>query len=97
MTPEQYDRLQEVAGSVGRKWIGQLMASPEYRALDTEAQADEIGDVMARARKAAKANVLTGEPILDQRPIKAERQRRPAGLPEGFKVDPLPPGFELDP
>ncbi len=97
MTPDQYDRLQEVAGSVGRKWIGQLMASPEYRGLDTEAQADEIGDVMTRARKAAKANVLTGEPILDQRPVKGERKRGPSGLPEGFKVDPLPAGFELDP
>src|SRR3546814_10780218 len=56
------------------------MASPEYRALDTEAQADEISDIMTRARKAAKANVLTGEPILDQRPVKGERKRRPAGL-----------------
>src|SRR3546814_2289080 len=92
LTPEQYDRLQEVAGSVGRKWIGQLMASPEYRALDTEAQDDAISDIMTRARKASKANVLTGEPILDQRPGKGERQRRPAGCPEGLKVDP----FEAD-
>lgn len=97
MTPEQYDRLQEVAGSVGRKWIGQLMASPEYRALDIESQADEIGDVMTRARKAAKANVLSGEQVLDQLPVKVERKRRSTGLPAGFKIDPLPPGFELDP
>ncbi|WP_137871043.1 hypothetical protein [Sphingopyxis sp. 2PD] len=96
LTAEQYDRLQEVAGSVGRRWLGQLIASPEYQALDTESQADEIGDVMTRARKAAKAAVLTGEPILDQRPVKGERKRRPAGLPEGFEVDPLPDGFVLD-
>lgn len=96
LTAEQYDRLQEVSGSVGRKWLGQLIASPEYQALDTESQADEIGDVMKRARKAAKAAVLTGEPIVDQRPVKGERKRRPAGLPEGFEVDPLPDGFVLD-
>ncbi|MBL9065486.1 MAG: hypothetical protein JNN10_04255, partial [Sphingopyxis sp.] len=98
LTPEQYDRLQEVAGSVGRKWLGQLIASPEYQALDTESQADEIGDVMTRARKAAKAAVLTGEPISDQRPDKKRGglKRRPGGLPEGFEVDQLPPGFEMD-
>ncbi|MGH6697583.1 thermonuclease family protein [Sphingopyxis sp.] len=96
LTAEQYDRLQDVAGSVGRKWLGQLIASPEYQALDTESQADEIGDVMKRARKAAKAAVLTGEPILDQRPMKGERKRRPAGLPGGFNLDPLPDGFVLD-
>lgn len=97
LTVEQYDRLQEVAGSVGRKWLGQLIASPEYQALDTESQADEIGDVMKRARKAAKAAVLTGEPIPDQRPEKKRGgSKRPAGLPGGFEVDPLPDGFVLD-
>lgn len=93
LNPEQYDRLQEVAGSVARKWIGQLMASPEYQAMDRESQADEIGDVMKRARKAAKASVLTGDPILDARPVKQHRKRAPAG----FEMDTLPDGFELDP
>lgn len=98
LTAEQYDRLQEVAGSVVRKWLGQLIESPEYQALDTESQADEIGDVMKRARKAAKAAVLTGQPILDQRPEKKRSgSKSPAGLPEEFEVDPLPEGFEIDP
>lgn len=96
LTPEQYDRLQEVAGSVGRKWLGQLIASPEYQALDTESQADEIGDVMKRARKAAKAAVLTGEPILDQRPEKKRRSAKPSNLPDGFVLDSPPAGFVLD-
>lgn len=95
MTPEQYDRLQETAGAVARQWIGQLIASPEYQALDTEAQADEIGDLMTKARKAAKANVMTGEPIPDDRPVK--RQRGMAGNPPpGFVIDPPPAGFVLD-
>jgi len=96
LNPEQYDRLQEVAGSVARKWIGQLIASPEYQALNREAQADEIGDAMTRARKAAKASVLTGEPILDARPEKKQRSAGPAELPRGFKIDALPDGFVID-
>lgn len=96
MSPEQYDRLQEVAGSVGRKWIGQLMATPDYQALDTESQADEIKDVMSRARKAAKASVLTGEPVPDDRPEKKGRRSAPPP-PPGFVVDPLPAGFVLEP
>lgn len=96
LTAEQYDRLQEVAGSVGRKWLGQLIASPEYQALDTESQADEIGDVMKRARKAAKAAVLTGDPIPDDRPEMQRRGRKATGLPDGFVLDPPPEGFVLD-
>lgn len=96
LTAEQYDRLQEVAGSVGRKWLGQLIASPEYQALDTESQADEIGDVMKRARKAAKAAVLTGDPIPDDRPERQRRNAKPTGLPNGFVLDPPPAGFVLD-
>lgn len=97
LTAEQYDRLQDVAGSVARKWIGQLMASPEYQAMDRESQADEIGEVMTRARKAAKASVLTGEPILDARPEKKRRGGSgAAALPDGFTLDPLPDGFVID-
>lgn len=96
LTPEQYDRLQEVAGSTARQWIGQLIALPEYQVLDTESQADEIGDLMTKARKAAKANVLTGEPVPDDRPQKQRRNAKPTGLPNGFVLDPPPSGFLLD-
>lgn len=96
LTAEQYDRLQEVAGSVGRKWLGQLIASPEYQALDTELQADEISDVMKRARKAAKAAVLTGEPVPNDRPEKQGRRGSTPPPPPGFEVDPLPAGFVLE-
>jgi hypothetical protein len=97
LTPEQYDRLQEVAGSVGRQWIGQLITTPEYQALDTDSQADEIKDVMTKARKAAKANVLSGEPIPDDRPVKKRRGRSaPPPPPPGFVIDPPPAGFVLD-
>jgi endonuclease YncB( thermonuclease family) len=95
MTPQQYDRMQKLSGSVGRKWIEQLIASPEYQEKDEESQADDIGDVMKRARKAAKASVLTGEPIPDDRPVKKARGRS-APPPPGFVVDPLPDGFVLE-
>lgn len=95
MTPEEYDRLQEVAGATARGWIGKLIASPEYQALGTEAQADEIGDLMAKARKAAKASLRSGEPIPDAMPKKPMRGRK-AKLPDGYVMDAPPAGFVLD-
>lgn len=95
MTPEQYDKMQEVTGTTARRWIGQLIASPEYQALDRDAQADAIGDLMTKARKAAKANVLSGEPILDDRPEPKRRNAKPT-LPDGFALDAPPAGFVLD-
>jgi len=94
MTREQYDRLQPVVGDLARRWIGELMQSPEYRALDREGQAKAIGDVMEAARKAAKAHVLGGEPLDTARPIRGRRTG--SGLPEGFELNPLPEGFVLD-
>lgn len=96
MTPEQYDRLQPVVGSLARKWIGELISTPEYQALGTDEQADEIGDVMTAARKEAKAHVLGGEPLDEVRPVKRGRAAS-AGLPDGFVLDQPPQGFVLDP
>ena len=90
------EKMQAVTGSTARRWIGQLIASPEYRALDRDAQADAISDLMTKARKAAKANVLSGEPILDDRPVPKGRSAKPSELPEGFILDPPPAGFVLD-
>lgn len=96
MTPEQYDQLQPVAGGLARKWIGELMASPEYQAMPKEDQAEEIRSAITAARKEAKAHVLGGEPLDDVRPEKKRRNAKPTGLPEGFVIDPLPTGFVLD-
>lgn len=96
MTAEQYDKMQAVTGATARRWIGQLIASPEYKALDRDAQADAISDLMTKARKAAKANVLSGDPILDDRPVPKGRSAKPSGLPDGFVLDPPPAGFVLD-
>ena len=97
MTPEQYDRLQPVVGDLARKWIGELMQSPEYQAKPRDEQADDIARVMADARKEAKAHVLGGEPLDDERPEKKRRGTKGAtGLPPGFTIDSLPDGFVLD-
>lgn len=96
LTPEQFDKLQPVVGNLARRWIGQLMASPDYKGLDRETQADEIGDVMEAARKAAKAHVLGGEPLPSDRPEKKRRQPVAIGLPHGFAMDQPPTGFVLD-
>jgi hypothetical protein len=96
MTPEQYDRLQPVAGELARKWIGELMATPEYRAMTKEDQAEEIRSAVTAARKEAKAHVLGGEALDDVRPERKRRSARPSGLPDGFVLDPPPAGFVLD-
>jgi hypothetical protein len=95
LTPEQYDRLQAAVGPVARAWLGQLFASPNYRAMGREDQAEEIRKVMTAARKAGKANILTGDPMPSALPV-GRRGAAPAGLPPGFQVDGLPPGFTLD-
>lgn len=94
LTPEQYDRLQAAIGPTARTWLGQLFASPRYRAMSREDQAEEIGKVMTAARKAGKANVLTGEAMPPTFPV--GRRGAASGLPPGFQVDALPPGFTLD-
>lgn len=96
MTPEQYDRLQPVVGNLARRWIGELIASPEYQVMDRDSQADEIGDLMSEARKAAKAHVLGGDPLPQARPEKKRRGRAATSLPDGFVVDQPPAGFVLD-
>lgn len=96
MTPEQYDRLQPVVGDLARRWIGELITSPEYQEMDRDSQADEIGDLMSKARKAAKAHVVGGEPLPQARPEKKRRGRAATGLPDGFVMDPPPVGFVLD-
>lgn len=95
ITPEQYDRLQPVVGDLARKWIGELMQSPEYQAQGRDEQAEDIARVMADARKEAKAHVLGGEPLDTVRPTRGRRASRSAP-PAGFELDPLPEGFVLD-
>lgn len=95
MTPQQFDRLQPIVGNLARKWIGELMASPDYRAMDRETQAEEISRALAAARKAAKAHVVGGEPLNAERPERKRKGGR-SSPPAGFQVDPLPDGFVLD-
>lgn len=95
MTPQQFDRLQPIVGNLARKWIGELMASPDYRAMDRETQAEEISKALAAARKAAKAHVVGGEPLNAERPERKRKGGR-SSPPAGFQVDPLPTGFVLD-
>jgi hypothetical protein len=47
-------------------------------------------------RKAGKANALTGALMPPARPVGGRKAAAPKGLPPGFQVDALPPGFTLD-
>jgi hypothetical protein len=63
--------------------------------MSQEDKAEAVGKVMTAARKAGKANVLTGEAMPPAFPV--GRRGAASGLPPGFEVDALPPGFRLDP
>lgn len=97
MSAENYDRYQEVTGELARKWVGELIASPTYRELARDDQAEEIGKTMKDARRIARGVVLDGEPLPDARPVKAKRSRKAIPPPPpGFEVEALPPGFVLE-
>lgn len=68
MTPDQFDRLQATAGPLSRDWLSTLIESPEYQAMGSDDRAGEMEKTIAAARKAAKANVLTGDPLPLERP-----------------------------
>ncbi|GAA0862463.1 hypothetical protein GCM10009115_09230 [Sphingopyxis soli] len=68
LTPQQYDKLLETRGPIARRWLGELFGTPEYRAMSADDQAEEIRKTMAKATKAAKANIFGGEPVPDSRP-----------------------------
>lgn len=97
LTPQQYDRLQSVTGPLARDWLTELFASPQYKAMSTEQKVAAFAKVMKAARKAGKGNVLQGLPFPQAPALPAPRTPRgTAGLPPGFQVDELPPGFTLD-
>lgn len=92
LTPEQYNELQAVRGSLAKRWLGDLFASEGYSGLPADDQVEEIRKTVSAATKAAKANVLASEPLPSAKPEKGKRRvsaKAPADLP------PLPPGFEL--
>lgn len=68
MTPDQFDRLQATAGPLARDWLSTLIESPDYQAMGSDDRAGEIEKTIAAARKAAKANVLGGDPLPLERP-----------------------------
>lgn len=84
-----YDRYQQVTGQLARRWVGDVINSPEYQAMPSDDQAEAIEKAMTAARKAARAHVLGGEPLATERPTKKGRRNAPAVLP------PIPEGFEL--
>lgn len=93
LTPEQYNELQAVRGSLAKRWLGDLFGSEGYQVLPTDDQVEEIRKTVSAATKAAKANVLAGEPLPPSKPTKRKRRPSvdaPAGIPD------LPPGFELE-
>lgn len=92
LTLEQYNELQAVRGSLAKRWLGDLFGSEGYQGLPADDQVEEIRKTVSAATKAAKANVLAGEP---QPAAKPEKGRRRAASATPADIPPLPPGFEL--
>ena len=61
-TPAQYDRLQELTGSLARPELDALAGSPDWKLMDDEERAAEVGKVMKAARGDAKGQVLSSLP-----------------------------------
>ncbi|APZ97328.1 hypothetical protein BWQ93_01595 [Sphingopyxis sp. QXT-31] len=90
LSPAVYNQLQYVGGTLAHKWVSELIQQPDYRAMSIEDQKSAIGKVMTNARKAARSNVLGGEPLPTSQP---EKKR---GSAAGRRSDPPPPpGFEV--
>lgn len=93
LTPEQYNELQAVRGSLAKRWLGDLFGSEGYQGLPADDQVEEIRKTVSAATKAAKANVLAGEALPAAKPEKGKRRpaiAAPANFPD------LPPGFEME-
>jgi len=57
-TPAQYDRLQELTGSIVKPELDALIRSGTWARADEDAKQKAVRDVVQDARKAAKAGVL---------------------------------------
>lgn len=60
LTPEEYDRYVEMAGTGSHAALTDLVTSPEWRAMDDEAKEKAAGDVVKNARKVARAQLFGG-------------------------------------
>ncbi len=59
LTPQEYDRYQEMAGGLSHERLTALVTSPEWKALDSEQKADAAKKVVSQARKEARSALFS--------------------------------------
>lgn len=75
-SPEQYDRYQEIAGRLSYNGLSSLFASPEYEAMADSGKRKAAGDVVRRARMAARG-------LLDDDSYQIPAKGAPVAFDEG--------------
>ena len=53
LTAQEYGKYHELSGSIGKREIGALIASPEWESMDGEGRQDAVSKIMKAARKEA--------------------------------------------
>lgn len=82
---EQFHQYRMLAGQMTARTFGELIASPEYRAMTSRQQQDAFDDLKTDAREAARGALLGDTPPAGKLPP----------LPPGSTMPPLPPGARL--
>jgi endonuclease YncB( thermonuclease family) len=60
LTPEEYDRYQELAGKASHAALGHLVASPAWKAMDDTTKVKAAKKTVAAARKGARGQLFNG-------------------------------------
>ncbi|KQS04529.1 hypothetical protein ASG11_09930 [Sphingomonas sp. Leaf357] len=90
MTDEDYDRFQERAGAEVHRKLAELVRTPEWKRLPQEDRADEVSNVVKKARKLVKVSMF-GQAMRAVPRRSAAMPPPPPGFTE--VVPPAPPGF----
>lgn len=89
LTPQEYDRYQELAGGLSHERLTTLVTSPQWKGLDSEQKAELARKTVAQARVEARGALFGGAAGRDSVPDVPS-------VPQGASVPPPPPGFTIE-
>ena len=90
LTPEQYSYYVQLAGKPARAHLEAYVGTAEWKALTDDERRDYLADTLKETRADARDQLLDMFPELTAEPVLPPR-------PTGFRVPPVPVGFELAP
>lgn len=89
LTPEEYDRYQELAGGLSHERLTALVTSPNWRKLDVEMRAKLAKRTVDKVREEVRATLFGGG-------SKGASVPNVPSVPGGATVPPPPPGFTIE-